>query len=162
PPAVDSEQGAGAAEGAAARVGSGGGIDHFGLAGGELLRARGIRPVWGEIYGPSLPAAAADAGGLGRLPAAEGLSGGVVSGNCSPDTYARARARAGSHHDPEHGAAASLDPWRAADDSRDRWRERSADHAGYRLSAYRHREDLRGQVLSPGGAAHRPHRLSLP
>ena len=33
---------------------------------------------------------------------------------------------------------------------------------GHRLSAHRHREDLRGQVLSAGGAADRPHRLSQP
>ena len=39
---------------------------------------------------------------------------------------------------------------------------RGADHAGYRLSPYRHRENLRGQVLSAGGPAYRPYRLPLP
>ena len=47
-----------------------------GLARRQLFRARSLRPVWSALCGPSLPAAVADAGGLGRISAAQGLSGG--------------------------------------------------------------------------------------
>src|SRR5574340_389337 len=53
-------------------------------------------------------------------------------------------------------------PRGAAPGAGDRGRERAAPHARYRLPAHRDREDLRGQVLPAGGAADRPHRLSLP
>ena len=59
----------------------------------------------------------ADAGGLGRTSAAQGLSGGGLPlehrhGSSFP--HARARTRSGPHHDPEHGAASSVDPRGAA------------------------------------------------
>ena len=45
------------------------------LARGQLARARGLGSVRHRVRRPSRSAAAADAGGLGRLPAAQGLPG---------------------------------------------------------------------------------------
>src|ERR1700733_1054454 len=80
----------------------------------------------------------------------------------APDPHASSRTRAGSHDDPEHGTATSFHAWRAAVTAGDRWRNGSANHARYWLPAHRNRKDLRSQVLPAGGAAHRPHRLSVP
>ncbi len=59
---------------------------------------------------------------------------------------------------PQH----PFDPRRAPPGAGNRRRNRPAPGARHRLFAYRHRENLRGEVLSAGGSPHRPHRLSQP
>ena len=67
--------GALAAEGAGARrrPAAADGVER--LAGGELGRARGLRSLRHPVRRPSRSAPDPDAGGLGRVPAAQGLSG---------------------------------------------------------------------------------------
>src|SRR5271165_1414237 len=81
---------------------------------------------------------------------------GAYDSNAGTGLYAR------PDHGPEHGSAASLDAWRSAAAAGSRRRNHRAHHARHRVSAHRHREDLRGEVLSAGRADDRSHRLSLP
>ena len=113
--------------------------DRFGhrrLARGQLVRARSFRPVRHPLPQSSRSAPHPDAGRLGRLSAAQGLSGHGDEGLAMSESGefqeasvairpAEEPAEAGrpAPHDPQHGAAAPVDARRAAPPARTRRRD---------------------------------------
>ena len=63
--------------------------------------------------------------------------------------------------DHQHGAAAPVDPRRAADHDGARRRDRAPRQAGHRLPAHRHGEDRRGAHLRAGRHQRHPHGLRV-
>ena len=122
-----------------------------------------------HFRGPQRPAAAADARGLVRPSAAQGLrrTAGVsrhLDRSRQPHNPAGGEEEMSSAHrrnDAEHGAAASVHPRRAALRDQGRRRGDARGDSRRRLSASLDREDRREGRLPRIHALHRPRRLRL-